>query len=103
MGGLTETLGALLSTPDAYAGDRGGSQDPGKRREGGHSVALQDVTEHLLPTPKASDGEFATPSTSGRPPERATFLSTRIIRGNEIDLLSTGGHMNLPSGDGSMS
>jgi len=45
----------LLPTPDAYAGSRGGSQDPAKRREGGHSVSLQDVVEHLLPTPTARD------------------------------------------------
>ncbi|WP_424462947.1 DNA cytosine methyltransferase [Pseudoclavibacter helvolus] len=35
----------LLPTPDAYAGSRGGSQDPDKRRAGGHTVSLQDVTE----------------------------------------------------------
>lgn len=36
-----------LPTPDAYAGNRGGSQHPQKRRAGGHSVTLADVTEHL--------------------------------------------------------
>lgn len=36
---------ALLPTPDAYAGSRGGAQDPEKRRAGGHSVALHDVVE----------------------------------------------------------
>lgn len=44
----------LLPTPDAYQGSRGGSQDPAKRRAGGHSVSLADVTEQgelLLPTP----------------------------------------------------
>ena len=34
-----------MPTPDAYAGARGGSQHPEKRRAGGHSVTLQDVTE----------------------------------------------------------
>lgn len=34
---------ALLPTPYAYEGQRGGVQDPAKRREGGHSVALSDV------------------------------------------------------------
>jgi hypothetical protein len=38
----------LLPTPDAYAGTRGGSQDPEKRRAGGHSVSLGDVAEHAV-------------------------------------------------------
>jgi len=37
----------LLPTPGAYDGERGGSQHPDKRRDGGHSVTLQDVGEHL--------------------------------------------------------
>lgn len=46
-----EGIGAgltLLPTPDAYAGSRGGTQHPDKRRGGGHSVALADVAEHAL-------------------------------------------------------
>lgn len=54
-GNGSPTLGGirtLLPTPDAYAGSRGGSQHPEKRRGGGHTVSLSDVTEHaLLPTP----------------------------------------------------
>jgi DNA (cytosine-5)-methyltransferase 1 len=46
---------SLLPTPDAYQGNRGGTQDPAKRRAGGHSVSLADVVEHLLPTPAARD------------------------------------------------
>lgn len=46
---------ALLPTPDAYQGTRGGSQHPDKRQAGGHSVSLQDVAEHLLPTPTSRD------------------------------------------------
>jgi len=53
--GHHETL-ALLPTPDAYAADRGGSQHPEKRAEGGHSISLGDVVEHLLPTPRVSMG-----------------------------------------------
>ena len=53
---------ALLPTPDAYAGERGGTQHPDKRREGGHSVALGDVVEHqMLPTTKDADGDFGLP------------------------------------------
>jgi DNA (cytosine-5)-methyltransferase 1 len=47
----------LLPTPDAYAGSRGGSQNPEKRRDGGHTVSLADVTEHaLLGTPRTAQG-----------------------------------------------
>ncbi|WP_217181427.1 DNA cytosine methyltransferase [Streptomyces sp. AC495_CC817] len=37
----------LLPTPDAYSGSRGGSQHPEKRRDGGHTVSLADVAEHV--------------------------------------------------------
>lgn len=68
-----------LPTPDAYAGERGGTQHPDKRREGGHSVALGDVVEHqMLPTPKAADGDFGLPRTTGRPAEKSTHLTTRV-------------------------
>lgn len=51
----------LLPTPDAYAGARGGSQHPDKRRAGNHSVTIQDVAEHqLMPTPRATRGGSAT-------------------------------------------
>ncbi|MFJ2502574.1 DNA cytosine methyltransferase [Microbacterium sp. NPDC087592] len=47
---------ALLPTPDAYAGSRGGSQHPEKKRAGNHMVTLQDVAEFtLLPTPSVSN------------------------------------------------
>lgn len=69
----------LLPTPTANIGDNGGSQDPDKRRAGGHSVSIQDVAQfELLPTPKAGDGQFDLPRTSGRPPERSTHLATRL-------------------------
>lgn len=56
----------LLPTPDAYAGSRGGTQHPDKRRGGGHSVALADVAEHaLLPTPRATDGTKGGPNQRG--------------------------------------
>ena len=48
----------LLPTPDAYAGNRGGSQAPAKRRAGGRSVSVADVVEQelpLLPTPTTQD------------------------------------------------
>lgn len=78
----------LLSTPDAYQGSRGDSQDPEKRRQGGHAVSLADVVEKglpLLPTPTAGDAAFGLPRTSGRPVEKATKLATRVV----YDLLPT--------------
>lgn len=72
----------LLPTPDAYQGSRGGSQDPEKRRAGGHTVSLADVIEKglaLLPTPQASDAVFsATARTEGRPLEKSTKLATQV-------------------------
>lgn len=76
----------LLPTPQANLASGTGSQHPDKRRAGGHSVNLDDVTGwvtntangfQLLPTPKATDGAYGTPRTTGRPAERATHLVTR--------------------------
>lgn len=55
-GRLEAQIDQLLPTPGAYDSDRGGPQDPEKRKSGGHSVTLQDVTATLLPTPTARDG-----------------------------------------------
>lgn len=55
---ILEMTGDLLPTPDAYAGSRGGSQHPDKKRAGGHQVMLADVAEkglRLLPTPNTMD------------------------------------------------
>jgi hypothetical protein len=52
----------LLPTPEAYEGTRGGSQHPDKHRAGGHSVCLQDVAEHMLPTPQARDWKGVGPA-----------------------------------------
>ena len=38
---------SLLATPTANLGSCGGPQDPAKRREGGHSVSLQDQVSAL--------------------------------------------------------
>jgi len=45
----------LLPTPMANLGNGNGSRHPDKRRAGGHTPSLKDVTEHLLPTPAARD------------------------------------------------
>lgn len=45
---LTSESGCLLlATPQANLGSCGGSQEPEKRRAGGHSVSLADQIEHL--------------------------------------------------------
>ncbi len=44
----------------------------------GHGKSLEIEAVRLLPTPKASDGEWGLPRTSGRPPEMATHLATRL-------------------------
>lgn len=54
--------GLLLPTPGANLGYNGGPQHPDKRRDGGHTVSLEDAVHGLtlLPTPSASnpnDGE----------------------------------------------
>lgn len=58
--GLGNQVMSLLPTPDAYSGNRGGSQDPDKRRDGGHTVSLADVAEHrLLGTPRVASAHGA--------------------------------------------
>ena len=46
----------------------------------GHWGALQPADDGLafLPTPKAADGEFGTPRTSGRPVDKSTHLGTIV-------------------------
>ena len=43
----SEPDSSLLATPTANLGTCGGPQDPEKRREGGHSVSLQDQVSVL--------------------------------------------------------
>jgi len=56
---------SLLKTPTSNLGQIGGSQHPDKRRSGGHGPNLSDEVEHLLPTPKASDGTHGGPNSRG--------------------------------------
>lgn len=121
----------LLKTPTAQLAVNGGSQDPAKRREGGHGPTLADQVEHeLLPTPQAGDGNG-----SGRAGERLLPGIAKTLTGGgellptpaardfrsgksnimdrnsrplseviETELLaSTGGSTNPPSGDGKLS
>lgn len=67
----------LLPTPGAYDGERGGSQHPDKRREGGHSVTIQDVAENLFPTPRATRGGSNTEIAYGLGGERTDESRTQ--------------------------
>lgn len=88
---LDVVVNHCLPTPSAYAGERGGPQDPAKRREGGHRAELDDVVSFLptvnvknndnqqspgygpnigealrsLPTPRAGDGTKGGPNQAG--------------------------------------
>jgi hypothetical protein len=55
----------LLKTPTAQLAVNGGSQHPDKRRAGGHGPTLADQVEHLLPTPRATDGTKGGPNQRG--------------------------------------
>lgn len=55
-GSLSSQNGELLKTPTAQLAINGGSQHPDKRKAGGHGPTLADEVEHLLPTPRTTDG-----------------------------------------------
>lgn len=56
---------SLLKTPTAQLAINGGSQHPDKRKAGGHGPTLADEIEHLLPTPRATDGTKGGPNQRG--------------------------------------
>jgi hypothetical protein len=64
-----------LSTPRASDGEKGGPN----QRFGSGSESLNSQTADLMYTPKASDGVLDSPASSGRPVERATYLSTQAM------------------------
>jgi hypothetical protein len=58
--GTIEESVSLLVTPTSQLSVNGGSQDPAKRKAGGHGPTLADQVEHLLPTPTAQASKHAT-------------------------------------------
>ena len=64
-GRLEGQIDQLLKTPTAQLAVNGGSQHPDKRTAGGHGPTLADQIEHLLPTPRATDGEKGGPNQQG--------------------------------------
>ena len=65
---LTQAV-RLLPTPQATNAPRSSA---------GYGPNLHEAVTSLLPTPKATDGLMGLPRTSGRPPEKSTFLATRL-------------------------
>jgi hypothetical protein len=55
----------MFRTPTAQLAINGGSQHPDKRKAGGHGPTLADEVEHLLPTPRATDGTKGGPNQRG--------------------------------------
>jgi DNA (cytosine-5)-methyltransferase 1 len=91
----------LLPTPDAYSADCGGSQNPTKRRAGGHQVTLADEAEKgeevtLLPTPVTTDAAGARNATANRsnPDSRhhsGTTLTDALLPTVTASLVASGG------------
>jgi hypothetical protein len=80
-GRLEAQVDALLRTPTAQLAVNGGSQHPDKRKAGGHEPTLADEVEHLLPTPRATDG------TKGGPNQRGS--SGDLMLPSAVQLLPT--------------
>lgn len=64
-GRLEAQVDMLLKTPTSQLAVNGGSQHPDRRKAGGHGPTLADEVEHLLPTPRASDGPKGGPNQRG--------------------------------------
>lgn len=77
-GRVRDGNGAATSDGDSASGEaRRGRQGAGNARRP-QPVVSSDAAIDLLPTPKAHDGEFGTPRTSGRPVEKSTHLGTIV-------------------------
>ncbi len=94
----------LLKTPTAQLALNGGSQHPDKRRAGGHGPTLADEVEHLLPTPRATDGTKGGPNQRGSkgdlmlPSAVTALLPTPAARDSKgTDLPSRTGGPSLPT------
>jgi hypothetical protein len=100
--GRLEDQISLLPTPDAYEASRGGSQHPDKRKAGGHSISLQDVTEHalLLPTPTVQDAaNTAGPSQRDRNSVPLNTVVTLLPTPRATDGTKGGPNQHGSSGD----
>lgn len=92
-----EEISLFLPTP--VASPSGNSPEEHLRKKPGRTQVtdLSIIATHnlfptggkALPTPKASDGDFGTPRTSGRPAEKAQHLATRAVHDMPGTLLPT--------------
>jgi hypothetical protein len=62
---LSEAVTKLLKTPTSQLASNGGSQDPVKRRAGGHGPTLDDEVSHLLPTVRTGDNRNSRVAVTG--------------------------------------
>lgn len=101
----------LLPTPAAMNPNDGESFDTWEARRlrvkatgkngNGFGTPLA-IAVQLLPTPKASDGEFVSGSTSGRPVEKSTHLGTiALLQAGHLEHRRTGADTNPRSEGGS--
>lgn len=88
----------LLKPPTAQLATNGGSQHPDKRRAGGHGPTLADEIEHLLPTPRAQNGEDRNQAIWLRDPRQPQNLENALAL---LPELLAGEGMPPPSGGGS--
>jgi hypothetical protein len=93
-GRIEAQVDRLLKTPTAQLAVNGGSQHPDKRAGGGHGPTLADEVEHLLPTPRATDG------TNGGPNQRGS--SGDLMLPSAVQWLTGGDRTGPPSPDGLM-
>ena len=92
--------GVLLPTPEAKLAHSGPDYARANRNgSGGHDLT---TAVHMLPTPKAGDGEFSSGSTTGRPVEKSTHLGTHaLLLAGQLDHRRTGDHTPPQSTGGS--
>ncbi|MER7148199.1 hypothetical protein [Streptomyces xanthochromogenes] len=88
-----------MKTPTSNLGTNGGSQHPEKRKRGGHGPTLADEVEHLLPTPRASDGAKGSPNQRYR--DGTLTLASTAARMTPSGLPSSGETSAPPSSNGS--
>jgi DNA (cytosine-5)-methyltransferase 1 len=94
----------LLRTPTAQLAVNGGSQHPDKRKDGGHGPTLADEVEHLLPTPRATDGTKGGPNQRGSSgdlmlPSAAALLPTpRAVTAGDGRKAKSGRSLDVEAG-----
>lgn len=93
-----------LSPLSAWATPRATKNTPCQREDFTPNLAMNAIAASWM-TPKASDGVFATPSTSGWPTpsvsnalNRETDAETRVLQGRQVELTHIVASLNLLTG-----